>query len=259
VRPLRTWGSVALGAVVAVGACTQIVGLDNDYTLGEPGSSTSTASGLAGGGQGPTSSSAGGNGGSTGGGGTATTSVSSTTGPGGGGTGGVPNCTGTHEYDAVVADCIDITVPNPDVCETNAGAGEMTITTAHFSLGTPHHGFVRFDLDTDVAQSQLMSITLELQVPNTMFADSIDSGNIWQVMPFDRPDLFIGQPVNVGNMPIANSMGPIVLGMTVDFALPTSIVDGGSVYLAIRPTQANAVDYMNTNGVTPPKLIVTCP
>lgn len=252
-----------------VAGCASIAGLDGEYTVGETSTragGTSTGSPTAS----PTATTTGGPGGSTatGQGGAPTASPTGTGGTGNaGGVGGSGNpggtgpvqCTGTHTYDAVTADCINLTAPDPDACAGYIDPRIFVISTSEYSSGDPHHGFLRFDLDPEVAQSALASVALEVTVAGLSYADSDDSGDIWEVVPFVRSDLFSGAPNRVGGSAVSPSQGAAGLNQTISWPLPTSVVNGPSVYLEMNPLVSNNTYYLDRDQSSPPQLIVTCP
>jgi hypothetical protein len=243
----------AFAAAMFGAGCLSIAGLDGDYIAGERGGAPATGGsqtvGSVGGSAGEAGRASAGGGGM--GGATTTTTV------GGGGSGG---CPGTHEYVAVVADCIDLYAPNPDFCEETAGVGEFEIDSLLSTTNSPRHGFLRFDLDPAVLARPITSIQLRLVVSMLPSAESDETGEIWRVVPFVRSDLFAGDVANVGSMASATDMGGVVLGQVVDWSLPTDIVDGESVYLAVRPVSSDLTGYVNLNGALAdaPRLFITC-
>lgn len=250
--------------VVGVG-CATLAGVDEDYGVGGTATGSASTTGT------PTATTTGTPGGTTptGDGGTGGGGAGTPTGSGGGaaagGTGGsgggTVQCVGSHTYNAVVADCIDVSspAPNPDVCETYCGSGNMVISTSEYTFHTPFHAYLRFDIDPVVAQSQLSAISLSVTVSDRSNAQSPESGEIWRVAPFSRSDLFVGRPTAVGLVELAGSQGAVTQSQTVTWSLPTDIVDGNSVYLEMRPLVADDTFYFNTHGATVPRLYVTCP
>lgn len=256
-------------AITLVTGCAALAGLDEDFQVGSTGAAgagTATAS--------PTGTTTGGQGGATatGTGGTGTGTGTATgqggqggavtgapTGAGGQGGSGVVQCTGVHTYQAAVADCIEIPNPDPDACASRFGAGNMGISTSEYSLHTPHHAFLRFDLDPDVAQSALASVELRVTVDSSTYANSNDSGDVWRVDPFVRSDLFSGPPARALGSALAGSQGAVSQNELVTWSLPTNIVDGSSVYLELNPLTSDNTYYENNAGSAPPALVVTCP
>ena len=242
---MADWVPCTVAVLLAAG-CVSIAGLDGDYRLGGGGAGGTTASTTA-----PSASTSSS---SAGGGGAAQSSTAAT------GGGGSASCPGVHEVVAVVADCIDLTVPDPDYCETTTGLGTFQIDALLSVSNSPRHAFLRFDLDPSLVENTLTSIVLRLVVATTTNADSDDSGEVWQVAPFARPDLFAGDVANAGTAPSANTVGAVALGQIVEWSLPTTVVDGTSVYLALRPISSNFATYVNLHGAPAdaPRLVVTC-
>lgn len=241
---------VGLAAALAVGSC--ILPFDDyDPRLGDPATSTGGASTGSGG-------TAGSGGTNTGTGGTAGTAGSGTSTGGGGtaGAGGAPVL--VVEYVAAVADCVDAVLPDPDVCETQAGFGNMDVDLLESSTGHPDYAFLRFDLDGTLAGRTVVGVTLRLVVTDHVDADSDNSGEIWPVTPFDRSDLFSTVPTQVGSSPVGLSQGAVVQNQTVEWSLPSSLVAANeSTHLGVFPLTNQGVNYWNAqNGTIPPRLII---
>ncbi len=273
----RSW-LAAVATIVGMAACSHDWDA-LDPRVGEAGASTAASTGVTTGAgassstgpggttTGATSSGSGAAGGGTG----AATTSSGTSGAGGGtsgaggGTGGVGGgttgaggaTTGSLSYAASVADCVDLMAPDPDACEAYTGAGQMSVDLLEAMTGFPNASFLRFDLDDALAGATITGVTLRLVVTTDANAFGDEAGEIWEVAPFARPDLFTAVPAKVGNTSLAPSVGAVALGDTVDWTLPpTVVVAGGSVYLGIFPISENGVSYWNLNGTTPPALIV---
>lgn len=162
----------------------------------------------------------------------------------------------TALYQAAVAECIDPSNPNPDTCATEVGAGLITVDLDQNGLGE-RHAFLRFDLDDVFVGKTVDEVLLRLRVPTLMGSDSDQTGDVWQVTEFTRADLFGSEPSNVGSSPVAANLGATPQGALVEFTLPSALVAvDESVFLALRPLSANGVDYIDSEGVEPPALVV---
>lgn len=173
---------------------------------------------------------------------------------GGGGSG-----PGQVEYPAVVADCINPDLPDPDACATEVAQNRMTVDTEFDAVNDPtaRNVYLRFDLDGTLAGKTIDAVNVRLHVPNTSGSDSTQSGEIWVVDPFDRQALFVGPPAQVGGSPVSPNLGAVALDSDVLFPLPNnSVTPGGNVYLGILPLSTNGVDYFNNAGAAPPALVV---
>jgi hypothetical protein len=220
-------------AVVLVAGCDVILGIDKDYALSVGGGgSTSTGVGgttATGGGGGTTSSGSGG-----------TTSSSS-----GGGTGGSAS---SVVYVATVADCIDTASPDPDQCASPAEALWIDLPETE--------AYLRFEPDGAIAGATIVSATLRLTVGTYAQAQGEESGELWEVAPFARADLFNGAPLTVGSV-LAGDQGVAEPGTTVDWSVPVALVAADTpVYLGVIPLGYNSTGYQNLNGSNPPRLIV---
>lgn len=259
----------------------------------------SVASGGSGGGGGASGSTSGGSAGVTGGGGAATGGGSGSGGtqsggaPGGGGTpsggggtpsggggapsggggtggtGGVGGSGGTSpdagptqvSYVANVADCIDVTNPDPDACEL-ATVGGMSVDSANSGLpsdaagGPPTAAFLRFNLNNAFAGKTVTAVALEVTVMSDVDSASVSSGEVWSVSTFTRPTLFNSVPSK--GVKLAGNIGPLAVNTTYQWSLPTSsVAPGAAACFGIFPISTDGVDYQNTKGAKPPRLIVT--
>lgn len=228
-----------------------------DPSLAESPASTGVGGG-AGGATTTTSTSTGGagaagSGGATGQGGA---SIGGAGGTGGASDGGGGSAPVTIEYDAAVADCIFIGMEDPDACEANSGAGYMTVDADVSQVSLPGHAFVRFDLDGQLAGLTVIEVRLRMTVGDVADADSSSTGELFEVAPFTRMDLFTAAPATMGML--GGDQGAVTLNDVVDWLLPTTIVAAdGSVFVGLLPVVSNGVDYFNANGAQPPKLIIT--
>ena len=280
-------GYCILGAIALAAACS------NDWDQYDPrlgtGASTgsggaaggaagsgSTTSGGASGGGGTTSGGASGSGGTgntggtpSGGGGTGNTG-GTPSGGGGGGTGGTGATGGggtggtnpiTVTYLAKVADCVDTTDPNPDVCEApNPGLWTVDLLNDELAspdaaLGPPTAGFLRFDLDNAFAGKTVTKIELVVRVGASP-SSSDHSGEVWTVSTFTRPDLFKAVPAKLAK--VANDLGAVAANATVKWTLPNNTLSANSAAcFGVFTSSTNGADYQNTTGSNPPRLLVT--
>lgn len=180
-------------------------------------------------------------------------------GAGVGGSGGAP--TQTAVYTATVADCIDPLAPDPDVCKASVGGFRFTVDIESGGPKPPgvlSHAYLRFDFDDAFEGAVIDSVSLELQVPNAVDAKSNQSGQLWEVVPFDREDLYVAAPAKVGTVPLQGDQGATSPGDLVHFDVPTSlVVVNGRAHFGVLPVSSDGVDYFNTAGDVPPKLRVT--
>jgi hypothetical protein len=63
-------------------------------------------------------------------------------------------------------------------------------------------------------------------------------------------------PAKVG-APLAGSQGQLSAGEVVNYTLPNAIVTAGQpLYLGLFPNDDDGVNYFNTDGSAPPRLII---
>jgi hypothetical protein len=239
--------ALSVFVTTAVAAC----GFDWDLldpSLGPPGDG-STASSTGAGGAGGSSSTAVSSSSSSGDGGAA--SVSSSSGAGGGST------TSTVNYVAVVADCIDPMDPNPTECEVDTGFGIMSIDEIVSGTGARNEVYIRFNLDGALSGKSVVSVKLRLVVSNKASAGSDQTGEVWEVAPFMKTDLYLMAPSKVGVSALASDMGSVSQGEQVDWDLPITLVaPNSSVFLGVFPVSTDGVEYWNATGDVPPELII---
>ena len=177
--------------------------------------------------------------------------------PGGGGSGG--SAPTVLEYTAAVADCIylDVNPPSPDTCAFDTGDDSFTVDEEVTPPNPGHvsHGFLRFDLDGQLSGLTVTAVRLELTANSLAGADGPSSGQIWSCAPFDRTDLFVAAPAT--STMLSPDVGAVAVGATVSFTLPITPASGDSVYLSVVPNNTNGIDYLNTAGAKPPKLLIT--
>jgi hypothetical protein len=225
-------------------------------TGGEGGSTSATTTGGDGGAGGAGTPGSGGAGGAGGSGTGGIGAGGEATGTGGGSEGGGGSGPTTLVYLADVADCLDPDAPDPDACEAAAGIGKMSIDTEAVSgEGGSWWGYLSFPIDDAVAAGAVTSVTLRLNVPNQPSAESDNTGEIWTAQPFQRTDLFAEAPSLIAR--VSPTLGSVDQGDVVDILLDgVAVVADTMVYLAIKPTSTNGVDYYNASGLVPPALIV---
>ncbi len=185
-----------------------------------------------------------------------------TGGEGGEGGGGSPMPVDVA-YTATVADCLYIgatTGPDPDACAADQMANYMTVDLQESASGLPANAYLAFELDSQVIGKEILSVTLELTAGPLGDAAGPDSGEVVAVESVTRDALFVAVPMQVGGVLGANQ-GPVSLGETVTWVLPTSLATGvQAVHLGVlhMPTGTNnGVDYWNVNGTHPPRLLIT--
>jgi hypothetical protein len=170
---------------------------------------------------------------------------------GGGGMGPV-----VVEIVAVVADCIDPLVPDPDVCAADQPRATMGVDAEVTPpMMDARHSYLRFDLGE--LAGRVVSAALEITVSTVSSAGSSSSGEIWQVASFTRSDLFVSTPAPMGQAPIVGDQGAVGQGQTVSFALPTALFGEPSLFFGVLPLSTDGIDYENLDGAVPPKLVVT--
>jgi hypothetical protein len=173
------------------------------------------------------------------------------------GAGGAPQQK-TVQYFADVAACIDPMLPEPEACEVANGEDAMNIDENDTASAHPYHAFVSFELDEAFAGRTVQQVTLRLVVASYAKSAGDQSGEIWEVEPFDELDLDDHAPEKVGTAPLAQSGGPVTQGQVVEWALPVDLVaPEKDIYLGIFPVSDDGVDYWNDDGAVPPELVIT--
>lgn len=173
---------------------------------------------------------------------------------GAGGTGGAP--TVTLEYQPTVADCIYDAIFDPDQCRSTEGAVWVDTTCGVMNLDVAH-AYLRFDLDGQLNGLSVIDVRLELTFSTAGGSRSVETHELWEVMPFARSDLFNGLVPTVGMLG-ATQVGTFVSLDVVSWPLPTGIVAAnGSVYLSLEPVGGDGAGYFGIGDATPPKLIIT--
>lgn len=162
------------------------------------------------------------------------------------------------EYVAVVADCVNPAVPNPDTCKTVNGATYIAIDANDSATDNPWIGFLRFDLDNVLAGRIVTSLRLRLVASSNSNASAPNSGRIWQVGPFARTDLFVAPvPARIGATLLAGTQGSVEPLQVITWTLPVSLaVANGSVYLEIETVNSDGTTYWNLAGPNPPRLLI---
>lgn len=161
------------------------------------------------------------------------------------------------EYVASVADCVDPLAPNPDACGALNGAAQLVVDMRDSMTLHPWEGFVRFDLDGQLAGRVVTSLKLRMVATDDDKAPGTNTGRIWQVGAFTRAELFGGVPSRIGTVPLAGSQGALSKLEVVDWTLPVSLATAnGHVYLSVDSTSDDGVNYWNLTGPNPPRLVV---
>jgi hypothetical protein len=173
------------------------------------------------------------------------------------GAGGAPQPK-TAQYSAEDAACIDPVLLDPDGCEDANGEGAMNIDLNDTASAHPYHAFVSFELDEAFAGRTVLQVTLRVVVASYGKSAGDQSGEIWEVEPFDELDLNDYAPAKVGTAALAQSSGPVTQGQVVEWTLPVDFVaPEKEIYLGIFPVSDDGVDYWNDDGAVPPEIVIT--
>jgi hypothetical protein len=231
-----------------------------DPSLGAGGSAATGGGGE--GGATTTSSGGGGSGGMAGAGGMASGGAGGGSGGGGGvgGAGGGGGAGGaapvTIEYDAAVADCIFIGNEDPDLCASVTAADHMTVDGDVSAVMLPAHSYLRFDLDGQLTGKTVTEVRLRLTAGSDPDSESSSTGELWEVEPFTRMDLFTAAPATVS--PLGGDQGAVMPLDVIEWVLSPNLVSANaSVFFGLIPVITNGVDYWNADGLQPPKLVIT--
>lgn len=167
---------------------------------------------------------------------------------------------GTLVYAPVYAECLNPVEPDPRGCDDRH---TMTVDadfrpaagTSNTSLG-PRAAYLRFDLDQQLAGRVIESAYMELNVADFDEAKSPQSGELWEVEPFDSSTTTIRSPARMGTN-LAPSFGPIAAGAKVQLTVPPGkLRPNTSLYLGVLPASNDGVDYYDELGVKPPTLVI---
>jgi hypothetical protein len=247
--------------VVASGCVTSIADVERESPGGGGAAGASTGGGSTGGSGATSSGGTGATGGGTGG-AEPDGSSGGAAGAQAGGSGGLAG-SGTLEVLAAVADCIDLTNPNPDQCESIMGKYQMVVDEQNSAMigqsgaggGPPTAVFLRFELSGELAQKTITSVTLDMTITDYTNAGSSSSGQVYSVEDFTRPELFLQAPAQTSGV-VGPNQGTVATLETVSWGLPVSVVDDAIVCLGVYPTNIDGAYYYNAAGATPPKLSI---
>lgn len=170
-------------------------------------------------------------------------------------TGALP--TVTIVLTASVAECTDPVANDPAACELSTLTQGMSVDASNNGTElSATTAFVAFELTQGPAGSELLSAELRLTATDEPNAESMtQTGEIWQTTEFTEASLSMGQPMLVGDMPLAADQGGVAASELVVWTLPIAEIDlSGSLFLAVVPTTVEGVDYWNAMGAAPPEL-----
>ncbi len=160
----------------------------------------------------------------------------------------------TVEYAATIAVCTQEGIHDPEACAAQAGEDQFTVD-GQDSAGTIANGWLRFDLDEAIDGADVLSVQLVLRVGPEDFDNSLQSGEVWRVDPFDLDDLSTGNPAAIELL--AADVGAVMVDTDVIFDLPTDAVGSGKpLHLGLFPNANNGVDYRSHTSATPPRLVI---
>ena len=167
---------------------------------------------------------------------------------------------GTVVYAPVYAECLNPVAPDARGCDdrntltvdSDFRPAAMVTST---SLGA-RGAFFRFDLDQQLVGRVIESAFLELNVADFDEAKSPQTGELWEVEPFDPATTSVRSPARVGAN-LAPSHGPVTPGTKVQLQIPpTKLRPNSSLYLGVLPSSNDGVDYYDKLGVKPPTLVI---
>jgi hypothetical protein len=159
-------------------------------------------------------------------------------------------------YMATVAECIAPMLPSPMFCRMKNGNTEMVVDLKDSMTNEPWHAYIRFDIDGALAGKMITKVTLRLMTTTDAKAPGPNSGSIYRVEQFTLASLSMTTPATMG-AEIGAAKAPIAANTAYTWVLPSSLVTAnGAVYLGVLPNVTDGVNYYNTSGATPPRLIV---
>lgn len=172
-----------------------------------------------------------------------------------GGSDAPPN-TVSKTYTATIAECAAPMVPSPMLCRSLNGNTQMAIDLRDTQTNDAWHAYMRFDIDTALAGKTITKVILRTVATSAQMASGPDSGSVFRVQPFTMASLQQSVPARIGGE-LAGDQGEVSIGEVVSWTLPPSTVTAGSpVYLGLYANHDDNVIYFNTDGPTPPRLIV---
>ncbi len=179
-----------------------------------------------------------------------------------GGAPGVLTCggaTGISCYQELVpeiAECVDLTAPDPAYCESLSAPGEMAVDLSDMVSGGEQRIYLRFTIPAQPPIQNLASATLRLRTSTNQYAAGPASGDVWSVAPFDLAGLS-QVPALLGGAPISANVGAVLQDQVVNWSLPVGSIPGpGGYYLGVIPNSIDGVHYYNRRSAVPPRLIL---
>lgn len=159
-------------------------------------------------------------------------------------------------YTATVAECIAPMFPSPQLCRNVNGNTQLVIDLNDSMTNDAWNAYLRFDLDDALAGKTITKVVLRLVATNDAKAPGPDTGSVFRVSAFSLASLMQAAPTPQGAA-LAGSQGTVSQGKVVSWTLPTSVATpGGEVYLGLLPNNDDGVNYFNTDGQVPPRLII---
>jgi hypothetical protein len=165
-----------------------------------------------------------------------------------------------RDFVATQADCLSITsaTPDPDACAAVAAAAALMVDlqTEIGGENGSSAAFLTFALDDSFTAGQVTAVTLRLATGG-IAADSYSTGEVWEVAPFVRADLFTGVPAKVGVSAVAADLGAAPSCTVLEFPLALAVAPSSAVYLGVFPVAPAGVDYFALGGEIEPTLRLT--
>lgn len=179
-----------------------------------------------------------------------------------GGARGMLTCGGTtgvnchQEVVAEIAECVDLTNPDPAYCESLTAPGEMAVDLADRVSGGEQRIYLKFAIPAQPPVQNLASATLQLRCGADQRANAPASGDVWRVAAFDLAGLS-QVPALLGGAPISADVGAVLQNQVVNWILPVGSIPGpGGYFLGVTPNKADGAYYYNRRGAAPPRLIL---
>lgn len=159
-------------------------------------------------------------------------------------------------YDPVVFACSDVDGPSATASCAAYADGGMSVDS-QTEDDKVHHGFIRFDLDDQLAGKTITRVRVRLRTRDRDDAGSMSSGELWACEAFDAQSLESQIPARVGDAPIAPEIGPVGADMNYFMEIePAAVQANSSLYIRYVPTSNDGL-YLNTpEEPGPPKLII---
>ena len=154
--------------------------------------------------------------------------------------------------------CTDPVSNDAALCEASTGLMGLSVDLLNDGvMQAPTTAFLAFEVPPLPAGATLVSASLVLHTTTDPGSESMDqTGEVWLTESFTADTLALGQPILLGDGPVAADLGGVGTSEPVEWALPVDEITAGPLHLAVVPTSSLGVDYWNAEGDVPPRLVL---